>query len=271
MHWIINEGLKSEASFPILMGHLNTLSIPYTLVRKPPRVGYLIAMHDDLDENGNHRPIMLDPIEGPVFVLGTASMKEVSRAHGWAPGYIDSPAQEECLAAWGEHMLNASAHFGPLKSIALPEGETFFIRPDQARKAFTGRVLKKEDFDAWRRDLIGDDTRPLVTSETKIMIAPAMPIWSEYRCIVVEGNYVTGSRYKTGNIWAQSPDVGNRIIQFVEERAAEWMPQTALCIDVGDTPNGLKIIETNAISSAGFYSNDMRRFVDAIERMSCNA
>lgn len=265
MHWIINEGLRRETSFPILLEHLEAHSIPYTLVRKPPEVGYLIAMHDDLDESGQHKPIMLDPIDGPVFVLGTTSMREVSEAHAWQPGFIDAPSQEECIENWGEHMLNAGARIGRLGTIEPPACDEFFIRPDRAGKAFSGTVLRAVDFENWRQDILDDPRQSRATAETAVIAAPAIPIWSEYRSIIVDGRFVTGSRYRTGKTWAVSPEVGNRIVRFVEERVAEWQPRRAICIDVADTPGGLKIIETNSVSSAGFYANDMRLFADAVD------
>lgn len=263
MHWVINKGLEREAGYRTLISQIEHRSIPYTLVRKPPVVPYLVAMHDDLDERGQHRPIMLDPIDDLVFVLGTTSMKDVSEAHGWTPGFIDAPTQPECFAAWGDHMLNIDARFGRLGDIEPPADE-FFIRPDQTGKAFPGKVIKAGEFDDWRRDLMAQ-VPSRVTAATKVMVSPMKTIWSEYRCIVVDGEFVTGSRYKTGRTWSESPDVGNRIIRYVTERASQWRPRRAICIDVADTPEGLKVIETNSVSAAGFYANDMARFVDAID------
>jgi hypothetical protein len=265
MHWIVNKALEREAGYRSLIDQLQGRAIPYTLVRKPPLVGHLIAMHDDLDENSDHVPIMLDPIEGPVFVIGTTSMKSVSDAHGWNPGFIDAPTQQECFDAWGDHMLNIDARFGELGDVSPPEEGDFFIRPDEPGKAFSGRMMKQDEFADWRRDLLRHGSLSRASPATRIMISPMRTIWSEYRCIVVDGEYVTGSRYKTGRTWSESPDVGGRIIRYVNERAAEWRPRRAMCIDVADTPDGLRIVETNSVSSAGFYANDMARFVDAVD------
>lgn len=262
MHWIINSGLRREVGYEAMIARLEARGTPHTLVRKPPLVGHLVA--DEPDEAGGLRPIMLDPIEGPVFVIGTTSMKTVSEAHGWSPGFIDAPTTRECHEAWGPHMLNDGAVFGTLGDVSPPDGR-FFIRPDRAGKSFSGTVLDAATFEDWRRDLVGDAQRPGATADTEVMVAPIRTIWSEYRCILVDGRYATGSRYKTGTTWAQSPDVGSRIVRFAEERGTEWRPRRAMCIDVADTPEGLKVIEANAVSSAGFYSNDMARFVDAIE------
>jgi hypothetical protein len=92
MHWVVNTSLQREGGYEALIHNLERTATPYTLVRKPPFADYLVGMEDDFDEEGHQKPIMLD-IEGPVFVTGTTSMREVSKAHGWKPGYIDAPSQ----------------------------------------------------------------------------------------------------------------------------------------------------------------------------------
>lgn len=266
MHWLVNTALSREGGYFALIDQLERQGVAHTLVRKPPLVQYLVAMHDEFDEQGHNKPIMLDHIEGPVFVTGTVSMAAISAAHGWNPGYIDAPSLADCIGAWGDHMLNAGARFGALGDIDPPDGG-FFIRPDEGDKAFAGKTMNVEDFAAWRRDLTTPGTAAYAPPETPVMIAPLRQIWAEYRCIVVDGRYVTGSRYKTGRTVAYSPDVGDRVIRFVNERIAEWNPRQALCIDVADTPDGLKVIETNAVSSAGFYCIDMGIFVHEITAM----
>lgn len=267
MHWIVNTCLKREGGYYALVEQLERQGHPYTLVRKPPFADYLVAMEDDFDD-GHQKPIMLDHIEEAVFVTGTTSMKAVSEAHGWTPGYIDAPSQAECFAMWGDHMLNIDARFGTIAEIAAPTGRDFFIRPDKDSKAFSGTIMREQEFEGWRRDLMSIDTWTTVSPSTEVMIAPLKKIWAEYRCIMVEGRYVTGSRYKTGQTVGYSEDVGDRIRDFANRRVAEWCPRIAMCLDIADTPDGLKIIETNAISSAGFYAIDMGRFVGAISALA---
>lgn len=266
MHWIVNTALSREGGYYALIDELERQGVAHTLVRKPAMTDYLVAMHDDLDDNGHNKPIMLNHIAGPVFVTGTVSMQGISRAHGWNPGYIDAPGLAECIEAWGDHMLNADARFGALGSIEPLDGG-FFIRPDQGDKAFPGKTMNADDFAGWRDSISEPGTASYTPSNTEVVIAPLQTIWSEYRCMIVNGRYVTGSRYKTGRTVSYSPDVGDRIIRFANERAAEWNPRQALCMDIADTPDGLKIIELNAISSAGFYCIDMAIFVDAITHM----
>lgn len=267
MHWIVNTNLKREGGYYALMEQLERQGKAHTMVRKPPFADYLVAMHDDFDEDGHQKPIMLDHIEGPVFVTGTTSMKAVSDAHGWNPGYIDAPSQQECFEQWGEHMLNIDARFGTIRDIVPPASGDFFIRPDRDSKAFAGTIMQAEKFEGWRHDIIAIETWTTVPPDLEVMIAPLRTIWAEYRCIIVDGRYVTGSRYKTGATVAYSPDVGERIIRFANERIREWNPRIAVTLDIADTPDGLKVIETNAISSSGFYAIDMNVFVGEISAL----
>ncbi|RYE96200.1 MAG: hypothetical protein EOO77_41420, partial [Oxalobacteraceae bacterium] len=82
MHFIINTNLQREGGYYALIDQLERQGVGYTLVRKPPFADYLVAMEDDFDEDGHQKPIMLEGIDGPVFVTGTTSMKAVSEAHG---------------------------------------------------------------------------------------------------------------------------------------------------------------------------------------------
>ena len=258
MHWVVNTCLKRERGYDALIEQLERQQVPYTLCRKPPFADYLVGMDNDI-------PMMLD-IEGPVFVTGTTSMKEVSINHGWNPGYIDSPGIKEGIANWGEMMLNHDSRFGTIADIVPPDGG-FFIRPNADSKAFSGTIMNVEEFAEWKQRILDVTGWTNCPPETEVIISPLKTIWAEYRCIMVNGRYVTGSRYKTGKRVEYSPEVGQRIINFANQCAAIWNPRVAFTLDIADTPEGLKIIETNAISSSGFYAIDMNIFVGEITRM----
>lgn len=264
-HWIVNTNLKREGGYQALIEQLDKQNIPYTLVRKPPFVDYLISMEDDLDHEGHHKPIRLD-ITGPVFVTGTTSMKEVARNHGWLPGYFDAPSLAENIEHWGKYCLNHDATFGNLGTIIPPQG-SFFIRPNLDSKSFAGTIMDDREFSDWRNDLMSISGYTTLPASTEVIIAPLQTIWAEYRCIIADGKYLTGSRYKTGRTVGYSPDVGQRIIDFANERVREWNPRLIFTLDVADTPDGLRIIETNAVSSSGFYAIDMNLFVGGITQL----
>lgn len=255
MHWIVNTCLKREGGYEALIQQLENQNVSYTLVRKPPFADYLVNMDND-DE------LTLD-IKGAVFVTGTTSMKLVSDKHGWEPGYVDSPGIRECLEHWGVHMLNHDATFGAIQDIEVPDYD-FFIRPDLDSKSFSGTKMSKNEFNSWRKDLMDIKGWTSIPPDTLVMVCPLKRIWAEYRCSVIDGRVVTASRYKTGQTVAYSSEVGNRIINFANDRVKEWNPRIAFTLDVADTPEGLKIVETNSISASGFYALDMNKFVGHI-------
>lgn len=262
MHWIVNTCLKREGGYEALIEQLNRQGVEYTLVRKPPFAEYLVAMHDEYDDEGQNKPIMLD-IEGPVFVTGTTSMHAVSKAHGWSPGYIDSPCIRECIEHWGEYMLNHDSIFGAISEIT-PVDDDFFIRPNVDSKSFAGTIMTKVNFESWRDSLLAIDSWTTIPADTEVIMCSVKKIWAEYRCSVVNGRVVTASRYKTGATVAYSNDVGSNVYDYANQRVQEWNPRIAFTLDIADTPDGFKIIETNAISSSGFYALDMNKFVGEI-------
>lgn len=262
MHWIVNACLSRELGFDALIASLAARKVPFTLVKKPPFADYLI--------NDNGEPITLDT-EGPVFVAGTTSMGAVSRNHGWTPGYIEGPNFQACLANWGTRMLNSDSVVDEIRNLEAPEGH-FFIRPCEDMKAFAGAIYDRAAFNEFKAGImaIGGEWTT-IPQETKFQIATIKQIWSEYRCMMVNGKYVTGSRYRTAGRADYSPDVGKMIIDYAEDCATEWNPADAYALDIAHTPKGLKIIEVNSISSAGFYACDMDKFVVAINDANFSA
>ncbi len=266
MFWVINTDLMREGGYADLIAQLDRQGIEYQLVRKPPMADFLVSMEDEYNEDGHNIPIMLD-ITGPVFVCGTTSMAEVSKSHGWLPGYLSAPSQTECIEHWGEHMLNRDSYFDSIANIVPPPGE-FFIRPNQDSKSFAGTIMNDIDFEDWRRGLLSVKSWTTIPSTTVVMISSLKTIHAEYRCTVVDGRIVTASQYKIGDTVKYSNQVDQRIIDYATMRADEWNPEIAYTLDIADTSDGLRIIETNSISSSGFYALDMNKFVGSITALA---
>ena len=256
MHWVVVKSLSRELGFDALMASLNARGLPHTLVSKPPMADYLI----DDDE----KPTRID-IEGPVFIAGTTSMEAVSLDHGWSPGYINAPNFDDCLAHWGELMLNHDSITGRIDEIEPPAEGRFFTRPVEDTKSIEGRIMDAASFNAWRGRVVAIKGFTTIPRHTMLQIAPLKEIWAEYRCMMVGGRFVTGSRYKKGDKVEYSPEVGPMIVDFANECIASWNPRPAIALDIAHTPDGLKIIETNSICSAGFYASDLDKLVQAVE------
>lgn len=262
MKWIINADTHQEPAYASLVRELDLQKQDYVIVRTAPMADYLLSEHDEFDENGHNVPLRLN-VDGPVFAMGTTGLAAISRTSGWSPGFIEAPSQTQCMAAWGDHMLNHGAVTGALRQME-PEMEEFFIRPVEDLKSFPGTVLERGGYQAWRRGIVSQTGINKVPEDTEVLVAPLRRIDAEYRCIVVDGRVVTQSRYRLNGWLSISPYVERDVIEFVAERLEEWNPCVAVSIDVARTPEGLRIIETNAVSSSGFYAIDMSLFVTAI-------
>lgn len=265
MHWIVNADLHGEPAYARLVEELIAQGRRHTIVRKAPMADYLLSVEDDLDEDGHNRPLEIEP-DGPMFATGTTALAGISRRSGWSPGFIEAPSQTECIAAWGEQMLNHDAVIAPLSAMQ-PVMENFFIRPVEDLKSFPGTVLSLDEYESWRRAMTSSKGVNKVPMDTPVMVAALRRIDAEYRCVCVNGRVVAKSRYRLKGRLSLSPVVEQDVLAYLDERLAEWNPRPAVTIDVARTPEGLRIIETNSVSSSGFYAIDMAAFVKAISDM----
>lgn len=280
MHWVINANIDSEPGYARLVQQLERSGTPFTVVRKVPFTDYLIA-HDDRSKTPT--PIELN-LTGPVFITGSTSMKLVSARYGWNPGYIDAPSQDTLLQWFGDELLNADAQMGPLGAVE-PISEEFFIRPVEDTKSFAGMTMDADGFRQWRDTIVaGGNDFVTLGADDQIMLAPLKRIYGEWRIFVVCGHIVTASRYKLGSRVVYSSDVDQPVLDYALRmlfRAEEALTgdliklhaglrdrRLTFALDIAHTPDGYKVIETNSISSAGFYDCDMGKFVEAISWMA---
>lgn len=275
MHWIIERAPRDEDTDPMLwiatrrrtgqddmarlMAVLQERGIPHTCVRKPPLADYLVSMTSDT-------PITIE-IDEPVFVYGSTTMELVAKNAGWAPGFFDAPEMLEAIDHWGAHMLNHDARVAEIGSMTPPQG-TFFIRPDSDGKAFAGTVMNDEDFTRWRDQLLNVKGWTSLPPKTRVLYAPVRRLHAEWRLAIVNGKVATGSQYCRNGKLDIAAGAPAEVIAFAEARANEWHPRQAFMMDVCQIDEGLRIVETNSISSAGFYAMDMQDYVTAIEGLT---
>lgn len=281
MHWIVDTTISrndpqrrgGEAAFDDLIQALNRTETPYDLVKAVPMSHKLIPADWDTFRPEEPPELALD-IEGPVFVTGIMSLKFACAHRGWTPGYIDAPGQNDLIEAWGTHVLNHDAVIGPFATTEPPSME-FFARPVEDTKAFAGIVYENDEkrgtgrqqWYEWREQVMaGQGGFTTIRGEDLVVLAPLKNIFAEYRLYVVGGQIVTGSRYKLGGKVFYTRDLDPAMLDFARARIAEYCPRRALCLDIahveGDEP--YKVIETNSISSSGFYACDMFQFVGSI-------
>jgi len=292
MKWILERNLYSEENFSLLVNALDRFGTDYSIVKRIPFFNILV------DEDNQEVKLNICPDE-KVFVCGSTGMGEVAKANGWFPGYFDGNLDYELmLKRYRNNALNYRAVITTLrkgfqattedesdKMLDIIGGNRFFSRPVSDKKSFAGAVFDHEEFDDWRAKVLKmevdntaeENSMTTLKPDDKIVLAPLTNIYQEYRFFVVDRKIITGSMYKLGSKVLYSDVVPERITEYAQVMANQWSPNRAYCLDIAVTDvderlahtnhGDLKVIEINALNSAGFYRCDMNKFVAAINAM----
>lgn len=280
MHWIIERAPRDEDTDPMLWMATGRMSgtddmarlirvleargIRHDVVRKPPFADFLVAM--DRDPAVKHDVPVHIRSDEPVFAYGSTTIGLVAANSGWRPGYFDAPEMLEAISHWGEHMLNHDVEVAEIGTMVPPRG-SFFIRPDTDGKAFPGTVTDDEDFEGWRARLLDVKGWTSLPPDTRVLYGPVKRIHAEWRLAVVRGRIAASSQYRRNGRMHLAEGAPDAVLDYACARIAEWEPRTAFVMDICEVDDGHRIVETNSISSAGFYLMDMEAYVDAIETL----
>lgn len=256
MFWVLQDNLFDEAAFATLINQLERQSVRYQVVK---------IFDGDVD------PMPEITEKELVFCLGATAMAKVAKRQGWFPGYFNENLNYQALLEnYGSYMLNASCNVGRFDKLEKVWDE-FHIRPVMDDKSFDGKVMKWGDFERWREEILASDgvssSRSTLSGKDQVVMSPLVKIHAEYRFYVVDGKVITGSLYRLGGAIFYKSEIDEAITKFAQEIVTLWAPNRAFALDIADTPQGLKVIEINAINSAGFYACDMGKFVAAINEM----
>jgi hypothetical protein len=259
MFWIIDRAPRDEDTDPMLwlatgrrtgdddmarlMATLKAHGVQHAAVRKPPFSDYLVDMQDK-DRRIEFRPDSL------VFAYGSSTLHEVSAAMGWTPGFVDGPPIDECERHWGAEMLNHGSRYDVIGTMAVPD-EAIFIRPVDDGKSFAGQVIEPAAFETWRQGILDIKGWTNLPKDTKVIVGRPKTIEAEWRIAMVDGVPATASLYRDGAKLRTERGAPAEVLRYARERSEAWSPRAAFVLDVAATPDGLRIVETNSISSAG--------------------
>lgn len=268
MHWILQENLFKETEWETLVATLERFKIPYSVHKVIPFIGELVPP--------------AEPQQEKVICFGSYSMRHSAKQFNWNPGVYDLEPFDftKQLEKWGDLMLNADAKIVPFKDVHWEGNEPRFIRPIHDSKVFAGNVFDWEEFREWQRNVcvLNLDYGNSLTSDTLVQVCAPKKIYAEYRFWIVDGQIVTYSLYKRGDRVIYSSDVDKHVLRFADQcvrhgditlsvRTSAQQPHRAWVLDVCETPDGMRIVETNTINSAGFYAGNVQDLILALEAM----
>lgn len=201
-----------------------------------------------------------------VIFCGSLNLAHVLRGiPHWRPGAWCHQDNFDCdiyYAHLGRFLLNDDYLMLPLSELARRKTEVYdlfdalniFIRPSAGNKTFRGQAIYFGDFDQKIEEL---DVPP----ETLVVVARALKITREWRLIVSKkmqgkgAEIVTGCQYRENFEHHELPKVPARVMDFARSifDDAEWLPDPIFVADIGESGDGLGLIEINSFSCSGWY------------------
>lgn len=260
MHWLLERRFfkDSDQSYSRLCENLARHGVKHSFCT-------VIPFSDD----GVETEVVLDANE-PLFCFGSNTLCKIMLRRGYKPAafYSENSSMPNLLEKYKDEMLNADMVISRLGD-ANPSFEPFFMRPAIDSKVFTSGLWSKQELENFKADLknIKDGEFSTVTLDTIAVCSSEKLIFSEFRYFIIDGKIVSSSRYKTHDRVTILPNVDHYIDEYVEKIIGIYQPERAFCLDVAETPNGLKVIEVNCINCSGLYAIDSNKFIFAVEAM----
>lgn len=266
VRWIIQENLNSHRNYLDLVQTLEELNIDYLIMAEKAGTFEVLDPETQCFAE-NTTAVILDFIKNhSIMVYG--GKRFVNHAMQWnlRPGSFlnDNFDFTQLKKIYGTQLLNPDFVVGDLFELE-PTWDEFFIRPTGNNKLFTGMKISKKDFKAWQ---ISEKEHPQSLYKGKpLMISPLQEIQAEYRFFVVDGRIASGSSYKMNDTFKTGELPDQAVIDYANQMIAHFELSKAYVMDIAKTPKGHKIVEFNNLNCSGFYENDIKAIVNAIQNL----
>ena len=230
------------------------MELPYEVVKVLPFV-------EDFEFKTNRKD---------VFCFGSVKMARLAKKYKWFPGsqLNDNHDYRVYSKYYKENLLNYDSivqKFGD----DINERTLFFARPCEDTKTFTGKVFDMYEWIEFRDNHLNSEYETSLTKDTDIQVSSVKKITKEFRFWIVGGKVVTGSLYRMGYFINRSEIVDDGALEFCKEMVKIYKIANSFVMDICeviiDGNSEYKIVELGCINSAGFYSANMPKLINAIE------
>ncbi len=281
MLWIVQKNLLNDDAYWRLTVSMDDLGIPW----KPIDV---IPFSDDLE--------LPSGITNPCVFYGSTTLQRLVKARPelvpgvWTSENFDYQTQ---IQKYGKHMLNHDAEIYPFKDVPAFEGVKF-MRPVHDTKAFTGALIGGDELQTWQNNVLGVagwNNNPeydgfmetwkssVMTPLTPTLVASPKNVRFEYRIFVVNAEVITASLYHVNDrLMKRNADTDDNSLdplvrEYAQEQVDRWQPAVAFVMDIGvlEDDRGhydFRIVEINSFNCSGFYECDVKKIVEAVERLT---
>jgi hypothetical protein len=208
---------------------------------------------------------LVDPKIPTVFYGSTRLLELIHKNHPeYVPGVWFDPITLDSSHIANEHQLNKAGqiqeigklHDELVESEDLTGDRPFFIRPVSSLKSFPGFPTTLSKFKEWWKENPRD-----IPPETLVRISPHKDIWAEWRFFIIDGEVVTGSLYR--QVYLKSRAASEDMLLIAQAIARKGLPLQNCVMDLCLTPDGIHIVEFNAVNASGLYDCDPFKIMEA--------
>jgi hypothetical protein len=257
MHWLLQHNLSTDEQrqqFVDALDAIKPLGATWSFIKLIPFVG---DVEPDDDYAGKK-----------VFALGSTSLIAGAKKRGWNPGVIfnENFRYEAWLKNLRGNMLNCDGTVSRFADAVIYDKS--FIRPCEDLKAFTGQPISPENLVDWQRRVAEGEvsTRALqLSSDTPVVVSSLKNILREWRFFIVNKQVISGSQYRSVYGKDISADVDTDVYAYAQDVVDIWQPADCYALDIGETNEGLFVIEINCFNGSGIYACDMAKAFAAVE------
>lgn len=275
MFWVVQGNLKTDEGLNALMAVLRDEGYQHALVKTIPFSNIIVGVDVDINQfDESDVPRLQIENDKQMVTMGSYSLALTAKEKGWVPGSFINENFEfsKWVAGWGkDNLLNGEAIEDSIKNI-IPQivagRQRVFARPSEDTKSFSGQLFEADNLIYWLGKVAASEDRFGLNGDTSIIVSPEKNIKAEYRLFVVDGEIVSGSLYKVGQLVTASETIDPIAIDYANKMLDIWQPDRAFVLDIAITDEGPKVIEVNNINSSGFYKSDISKIVAAIDKMA---
>lgn len=203
-----------------------------------------------------------------VIPYGSTALMKQAIARKWSGLYFNDGFTVRQWVSNRTDMVNQAPSFMTIleaSEASLTAGLSYFVRPNEDLKAFSGAVLQGDELKLWMGRLVAE---PSFDNDTTVCISLAREILAEWRWFVVGGEVVDGSMYRHAGVRSSSHETDAAVVREAQRFADIWLPHPNCVMDTAliATERGarLQVLEFNCLNSSGFYSHDIAKIVRAV-------
>lgn len=206
--------------------------------------------------------------EGKFIPYGsTAMIKAIHRSKWDKSGFFfndENLRTSKWVEKLGKLALNYDSQFMTLAEAMKLESGTFFMKPDNDLKDFTGSQVDAAEIKKFYDSVSAGGF--CFGTDIPVVLSTMKNLGWEYRLFMIRESVISSSSYKLKTMVRSDKPVPAKVENFAREVARIWHPDDVYVMDVCETDDGLKVVEFNCFNASGFYKCDVAKIVREVSK-----